>query len=165
MSAVTKKVKVRKIRRVEKRITHLQRLRLSYLLGGARGNNHGITGPKRRGEDWTDCSGFALYLLRVAGIDVKDKNGWTGTLATEGREGTSPYLTLYIKEPYKTEGHVIIRLRHHPRWRQFLGMAPRWRWAECGGYDNPRPGGGPTWFRPSGRRVAEFTHVRHFPEL
>lgn len=159
------KIKERKVRRAEKVTKKLQRKRLIYLLGGARGGTRGITGPKHNGEAWTDCSGFALYLCRVMGIHCEEPNGWTGSLVKEGESGTSPWFTLYIKEPQNVEGHVIIRFRHHPRWRKMFGLAARWRWAECGGYDNPTPGGGPTFFRPTESRVKEFTHIRHFPQL
>lgn len=162
---VEEKTKLRKVRRAEKKTKKLQRMRLGYLLGGARGNPDGITGPRGKGDDWTDCSGFALYLCRVMGINNENKNGWTGTLVNEGKEGTSPYFTLYLKEPEQTEGHVIIRFRHHPRWRRMFGLAARWRWAECGGFDNPNPGGGPTFFKPTESRVNEFPFKRHFPEL
>lgn len=155
----------RKIRRGEKAITHLQKLNLIYLLGGARTSN-GIVGPRGRGVAWTDCSGFVGFILRVIGVKLKSLSPlWTGTLKDEGEPGEGNVLTLYIKEPLNTEGHVIMRLRHHPRWRKALGLAAKWRWAECGGMDNPHPGGGPTWFKPTDARIAEFPIRRHFPEL
>lgn len=159
--------KLKRIRRVEKAITRLARMNLIYKLGGARAySGRGeITGPAGPGAAWTDCSGFVLYLLAIAGVNLRWPNGWTGTLAQEGLEGTSPYLTVFLKEPEQTEGHTILRLRHHPRWRQLLGMAARYRWAECGGIDNPRAGDGPTWFRPTEERVTEFPYRRHFAQL
>lgn len=158
----TEKTKLRKIRRVEKAITHLQKLGLIYLLGGARSGGT-VHGPSGRGEAWTDCSGFACYLLKIAGIKLRHPDGWTGTLVEEGHKGMSDYLTLFLKEPEQTEGHVIIRLRKRPRWWHF--GAPKYRWAECGGMDNPRAGGGPTWFRPTPSRIAEFPYQRYFKEL
>jgi hypothetical protein len=158
--------KAKRIRRVEKAVGRLSRLSLIYKLGGARDYNpEHILEPSGAGVGWSDCSGFAAYLCAVAGLRLKHPAGWTGTLVEEGKQGTSPYLTLYIKDPYDTEGHVIVRLRHHPRWRRALGMAAKWRWAECGGRDNPKSGGGPTWFRPTDERVAEFPYQRHFEAL
>ncbi|MDX6609040.1 MAG: hypothetical protein QOF85_965 [Solirubrobacterales bacterium] len=154
--------KHKRIRRVEKAISQLVRMDLIYKLGGAREAN-GIGSPTGGGVAWTDCSGFVLYLLAVAGIKPRSPAGWTGTLVEEGREGWSSYLTLLLKEPEQTEGHVILRLRKRPRpWH--LGE-PRYRWAECGGRDNPRSGGGPTWFKPTPERIAEFPYHRHFKAL
>jgi hypothetical protein len=139
---------------------------LLYKLGGARGAGQGgIANPSGPGVGWTDCSGLAYYLLGVANIPVRYPGGWTGTLKVEGAEGLSPYLTLFIKEPDLVGGHVIIRLRHRPRWRRMLGMAAKFRWVECGGRDNPRPGGGPTYFRPTQARIEEFPVRRHFPDF
>jgi hypothetical protein len=158
--------KDRKMRRVEKAVSRLARLNLIYKLGGARVYSpQRMLEPTGSGVGWSDCSGFACYLLAVAGIKLQNPAGWTGTLVEEGSQGTSPNLTLFIKDPLDTEGHVIIRLRHHPRWRRALGMAAKFRWAECGGRDNPRSGGGPTWFRPTAERVAEFPYHRHFEAL
>jgi hypothetical protein len=158
--------KLRKIRRVEKAISRLQRMGLLYLRGGARQYDpQRMLAPTSKGQGWTDCSGLVQYVLAIAGIQLRNPAGWTGTLVAEGEAGTSPYLTLYLKEPEQAEGHVILRLRHHPRWRRLLGLAAKWRWAECGGSDNPQPGGGPTWFRPSDGRVAEFPYQRRFEAL
>lgn len=157
--------KLRRIRRVEKAVGALTRMNLVYKLGGARlyTPHQEILGPGAPGTAWTDCSGFALYLLAVAGVPLRNAAGWTGTLVNEGRAGTSEYLTLYLKGPTQTEGHVIVRLRKRPRpWHRGV---PRYRWAECGGNDNPRAGGGPTWFRPSRTRIAEFPFQRRFEQL
>ena len=144
----------------------LQSMHLLYKLGGARGGpENGIANPAGPGLGWTDCSGFAYYLLGIANVPVAQPGGWTGTLKSEGVEGTSPYLTLFLKEPDKIDGHVIVRLRHHPDWRRRLGMAAKFRWVECGGRDNPQAGGGPTYFRPTQARIAEFPIQRHFPDL
>jgi len=153
---------MRRARRVEKTITKLAAMDLIYLLGGGRATGH-ISWPATPGRAWTDCSGFACLLCQVAGIRLNFPAGWTGTLVEEGEEGTSPYFTLFIKEPLQTEGHVIIRLRKRPRWWHF--GQPKYRWAECGGRDNPRSGGGPTWFRPTAARIEEFPFRRHFPAV
>lgn len=152
----------KRIRRVEKAITRLSRMGLIYKLGGAR-TATGIAEPVGRGLPWTDCSGFAQYLCAIAGIQLRNPAGWTGTLVHEGQGGDSPIFTLLLKEPEQTEGHVIVRLRKRPRWWH-LG-APKFRWAECGGFDNPKPGDGPTWFRPTESRIAEFPYHRHFGVL
>jgi hypothetical protein len=155
--------KVARIRRVEQSISRLERLDLIYLLGGARGSR-AITPPAGAGVEWTDCSGFVLFELAVAGIQTRFPTGWTGTLAQEGSEGLSEYLTVFLKEPEQTEGHTILRLRHHPGWPHREGAA-EWRWAECGGRDNPHAGDGPTWFKPTDERIAEFPIRRHFRAL
>jgi hypothetical protein len=155
--------KMVRMRRVERSITELEDLDLIYLLGGARGA-HGIEPPRGHGQEWSDCSGFVLFELAVAHIQTKSPTGWTGTLVSEGSEGLSEYLTVFIKEPEQTEGHTILRLRHHPGWRHREGAA-EWRWAECGGSDNPHPGGGPTYFKPTDARIAEFPYHRHFKIL
>lgn len=154
--------KHKRIRRVEKAVSRLARMNLLYSLGGARGT-HGIANPVGPGTAWTDCSGLVLYLLAIAGIRTRYPSGWTGTLVQEGEAGESAFLTLFLKDPEQTEGHVIVRLRKRPRW--WHRGEPKFRWAECGGRDNPKPGGGPTWFRPSAERIAEFPYHRHFPVL
>lgn len=159
---MTKAQKDKRIRRVEKAVTKLSHMSLIYKLGGARGgpNHNAIENPIGDGLPWTDCSGFALYLMSVAGIKADNPAGWTGTLVQEGSEGESEYFTLFLKEPENTEGHVIVRLRKHPRpWHR--GQT-RYRWAECGGRDNPKSGGGPTWFKPTKARIAEFPFRRRF---
>lgn len=148
-----------RLRRGERLWTHLEKLELIYLLGGARSTGQ-IVGPSGRGAAWTDCSGAQLFDMRAMGLQPRSPAGWTGTLVEEGHEGTSPYFTLFLKEPEQTEGHVIGRRRHKPRVGQ-----DEWRWTECGGFDNPHAGGGPSWFEPTPERVAEFPYQRHFKVL
>lgn len=160
---MTRKEKLKRIRRVEKAVSNLSKMGLIYSLGGSRGGDHnGIHSPTRDGIPWTDCSGFALYLMSVAGIKAEHPGGWTGTLVTEGEGGTSEFFTLFLKEPQQTEGHVIVRLRKRPRWWH---RKPHYRWCECGGRDNPHAGDGPTWFRPTDSRIAEFPYQRRFNVL
>lgn len=155
--------KLRKIRRGERAVTDLERLGLHYLLGGARGAGGVILPPSGPRTGWTDCSGCQYYLLDVMGIPYdRSKPLWTGSLKDWGVEGYSEFFTLFLKEPDRVDGHVIARLRHRPGWRHRSGPA-RFRWVECGGFDNPKAGGGPTWFRPTKARVAEFPIRRHFP--
>jgi hypothetical protein len=159
---LTHQQKMKRVRRAEKAVTKLSRMGLIYKLGGARGGSghNAIENPSGDGVPWTDCSGFALYIMSVLGIKADNPAGWTGTLVSEGSEGESDYFTLFIKEAQQTEGHVIVRLRRRPRpWH--LGQT-RYRWAECGGRDNPRSGGGPTWFKPTLSRIAEFPDHRRF---
>lgn len=153
-----------KIRRVEKAITNLQKMGLLYLWGGARLNGH-MTPPTTNGQGWTDCSGFVEYLLAVA--NISNHAGSTFSLATEGQEGRGEIFTLFIKNEPVHDAHVIIRLRKRPRPWHF--GKTRYRWAECGGSDNPRPGGGPSWFTPGAKqgrrpedRIAEFPIHRNF---
>jgi hypothetical protein len=154
--------KLVKSRRVEKAISRLGRMRLIYKWGGARVGNH-IAEPVAAGLPWTDCSGFGLYLAAVADLHPENPVGSTFSMATEGREGTSDYFTWFIKNEPASDAHVIVRLRKRPRpWHR---GQPRYRWAECGGSDNPSAGGGPHWFQPSAARIAEFPIRRHFPEL
>jgi hypothetical protein len=148
-----------RLRRGERLWSHLEGLGLIYLLGGARENGQ-IVGPRGRGVDWTDCSGGQIYDLRAMGVQLRAPDGWTGTLVEEGHEGTSPYFTLFLKEPFQTEGHVIGRRRHQPR----VG-SDEWRWTEVGGFDNPHSGGGAAWFHPTPERIAEFPYHRHFKVL
>lgn len=162
---LTHKQKINHCRRAEQAIKGLEGKSLIYSLGGSRGGSehNGILSPSSSGIPWTDCSGFALYVMSILGIKAKHPAGWTGTLVEEGEEGVSSYFTLFLKEPQQTEGHVIIRLRKRPRWWH-LGK-PRHRWAECGGRDNPHPGDGPTFFTPTRARIAEFPYKRHFKEF
>lgn len=139
---------------------------LVYLWGGARGGRSMLP-PTARGQAWTDCSGLAQYLLAVGGVKLKNPVGSTFSLAEEGAAGKGELLTLFIKNVPASDAHVIIRLRKRPRPWHF--GKTRYRWAECGGSDNPRPGGGPTWFTPGatqGRRpedrIAEFPIHRNF---
>jgi hypothetical protein len=118
---------------------------------------------------WTDCSGFATYLLDVAGVKLKNEAGSTWSLAEEGEKGVGAYFTLFIKNNPGDE-HVIVRLRKRPRPWHF--GKTRYRWVECGGTDNGTAGGGPAYFTPGHgmgltpeQRIREFDiHVR-FPEL
>lgn len=157
------KAKMKRVRRVEKAAKKIMRMGTVYLRGGARGA-HGITPPPGPGLPWTDCSGADLYLAAVANLPIKAPNGYTGTAVLEGEDGESEYFTFFIKDPYEHEheGHMILRLRHHPLWRRALGMAAKWRWLECGGSDNPKSGGGLTYFKPTDDRVAEFPYRRRF---
>lgn len=149
-----------RLRRGEHLVSHLEALDLSYLLGGARSSGTHISGPLGKNDAWTDCSGFELYDRRAMGLMPRYPVGWTGTIATEGHEGSSPYYMVLLKEPEETEGHTIQRRRHKPR------VGPEvWRWTECGGSDNPHPAGGPTWFEPTAERIAEFPIHRYFKVL
>jgi len=156
--------KLKRIRRVEQAVSNLSKRGFIYAPGGSRGgsDHNGIQNPPSDGLPWTDCSGYALYLMSIAGIKATHPAGWTGTLVTEGEEGESEYFTLYLKEPEQTEGHVIVRLRKRPRWWH---RGPRYRWTECGGRDNPKSGDGPTWLRPTRSRVSEFPYHRRFRGL
>lgn len=153
--------KLQKARRIETAITSLMRMGLVYNLGGARFNGR-ITAPQHNGEAWTDCSGCGLYVKQVANIPSANGAGNTVSMAEEGKEGYSDYLTFFIKNPpgEVDNEHVIIRLRKRPRpWHRGV---PKYRWAECGGSDNPKSGGGPTWFKPTAERIAEFPIRRCF---
>lgn len=161
---MNQKARVR-IRRLEKAVSRLMRMRLSYVWGGARGHT-AMVPPTVRGQGWSDCSGFVQYVLAVAGIQLDNPVGSTWSLATEGSEGTGHLLTLFIKNPPGDE-HVIIRHRKRPRPWHF--GKTRYRWSECGGSDNPLPSGGPTWFTPGTKmgmkpadRIHEFPIKRNF---
>jgi hypothetical protein len=166
--------KLHRQRRGEKFITHVQSLDTDYLRGGARlevdGRWH-IAPPPAHGGPYTDCAGGAFITAAVMGLPVVEevaKTGegiWTGSLSKVGGEGWSDLFTLCLKYPFEEvpdEGHVIMRLRRNPRWYEDHSV-PRFRWAEVGGSDNPSSGGGMSWFEPTPERIAEFTHVRHFP--
>ena len=152
----------RLIRRGEREITRLKRLRLPYKLGGGRWWNGLRSGTTANGPG--DCSWLAMHICDVLGIHLKDPAGNTVSLAQEGEEGTSPYFTLFIKNPpgEVENEHIILRFR---RRRRLFGLLPKFKWAECGGSDNPTASGGPAWFRPTEERMAEFPIQRHFPEL
>jgi len=146
-----------RIRRIEKAITLVARRKLIYSYGGGRGATH-MYDPPASGS-WTDCSGFAQWLCQVGDIRLSNYVGSTWSLADEGTAGTSPYFTMFIKNTPGDE-HVIVRLRRRTRLgRKVLG---EFRWAQCGGRDNPNPGGGPSWFRPTNARIAEFPIHRKF---
>lgn len=150
----------KRIRRIEKAISTAARRGLIYSYGGGRGSTH-MTNPPSSGS-WTDCSGLAMWLCQVGDIRLKNYVGSTWSLAEEGEAGTSPNFTLFIKNNPGDE-HVIIRLRRRGALRRRL--LGDFRWAECGGSDNPKSGGGPSWFRPSDSRIAEFPIHRHFKGL
>lgn len=169
---MTHKQKLTIIRRGETAAKRLSRMGLQYALGGARIAGGKIAAPWAKFIKWTDCSGLAFYLLDVMNIEYpSDIIMSTAGLVTLGVEGESDYFTMYIKHPDSTtEGHVIMRFRKRPKpWH--LGI-PRYRWVECGGSDNPKPGGGPTYFIPGRgmgltwkQRIAEFPYHRCFPGL
>jgi hypothetical protein len=151
----------KRIRRIEKAISTVSRRGLIYSYGGGRAGSHMSTPPSS--GSWTDCSGFAMWLCQVGDIRLKNYVGSTWSLAEEGEKGESPYFTLFIKNNANHDEHVIIRLRRRGRLqRAILG---EFRWAECGGSDNPKSGGGPTWFRPTESRIKQFYIHRKFPEL
>lgn len=158
----------KRIRRVEKAVSRLQRMHLIYSYGGGRGSNTMIP-PTRSGQGWSDCSGLAQYLCAVADVHLKNAVGSTWSLAEEGEKGVSDNFTLFIKNNPGDE-HVIVRLRKRPKPWHF-GQT-KYRWAECGGTDNPSSGGGPSWFTPGKgmgmspeQRVKEFDIHRKFPGL
>lgn len=168
MSTLTHDQKMVKQRRMEHAVGRLQAKDLIYDLGGARFAGR-ITSPIGDGTAWTDCSGFAVFLIQVGGFPTghlfPDGVLWTGSIADNLPKGVSDYLTFFLKEPHETEGHVIIRLRQRPK--PFHKGVPHYRWAECGGSDNPHPGGGPTWLTPGramglsiAERVGEFDYHR-----
>lgn len=162
-------VNVRKrVRRMEKAASRLQRMRLIYVWGGGRGTG-AMSAPTTTGQGWSDCSGFAQYLCAVAGIELKNPVGSTWSLADEGQPGVSTVFTLFIKNPPGDE-HVICRMRKRPRPWHF--GKTKYRWVQCGGSDNPSSGGGPSWFTPGKgmgltpeQRIKEFPIRRHFEVL
>lgn len=144
----------RRIRSAEHEIARLQGLGLGYKLGGGRDCGPVPCGYKdfEFGDDGGDCSWLQYRVCHILGVPLKSPLGWTGTLQYEGREGRGKIYTIYIKEPENTEGHTI-GCFHHPA---------KDHWFECGGFDNPQPGDGPTWFHPTEERIAEFPIKRHF---
>lgn len=143
-------------------------MHLIYSYGGGRGSSAMIP-PTRSGQGWSDCSGLAQYLCAVADIHLKNSVGSTWSLAEEGEKGVSDNFTLFIKNNAGDE-HVIVRLRKRPKPWHF-GQT-KYRWAECGGTDNPSAGGGPSWFTPGKgmgmspeQRTKEFNIRRHWPGL
>lgn len=159
-------------RRGEHLVTHLERMRLIYLLGGARFGDR-IVGPTGKGDAWSDCSGGAFFVAAAMGLPVidifKGHPIWTGSFVDLLQEGESDYLTFHLKEPYETEGHVIFSMRERPK--PWHAGEPRYRFAEQGGTDNPHPGGGMTWLPHPGRgmglsvheRLSEFDYKRCIP--
>lgn len=158
---------IERIHEGEMLCTHLSKLGLSYLWGGARSCGKFMCKPVK-GKAWTDCSGCAQYVLEKIGIKLKDYVGSTFSLAEEGHPGWSDYLTLCIKNTPGDE-HIIIRWRKRPKPWHF--GRPRFRYFECGGSDNPSAGDGPSWFIPGlkmglgwKKRVREFYIIRNFDD-
>lgn len=158
---------MRRIRRGEKLVTKLSRMNLPYSYGGGRSGDH-IVDPVNR-KPWTDCSGCASYVAEEGyGIDLKIGAGSTWSLADEGQPGESHYLTFYIKNnPAGHDEHIIVRARKRPKPWHF--GRPRFRYWQCGGSDNPKANGGPSWFIPGLKmglswksRVAQFYIHRQF---
>jgi hypothetical protein len=150
-----------RIRRGETLTKRLMRMRLIYSYGGGRVAGH-ITTPLA-GQKWTDCSGFATYLLDAMGIKLRNDAGSTWSLAEEGEAGVGEFFTLFIKNAPGDE-HVICRLRQRPRPWHF--GKTKFRWVECGGTDNPhlaavprssRPARAWGWPRRSGSRNSTST--------
>jgi hypothetical protein len=145
------------IRRVEHSIKRLAAMDLIYGWGGARvgGPSPHIAAPAGKGLAWTDCSGLGLYEIAVVGFRLENPIGNTTSLLTEPRlaKGRGRWLTFLIKEipGQPDESHMLIEVRG--------------RHAECGGFDNPSAGGGPSWFKPSAARLEEFSHHLHIPGL
>jgi hypothetical protein len=159
----------KRFRRTEKFISRVARLNRPYKLGGGRRWD-----PPRTvlSEEGGDCSWWAMELAAKLGIKLKNPAGSTLSLAEEGSEGIGDLFTLFIKNPpgEVDNEHVIVRMRRRPLRSKVLtavrdALVGSHRWTECGGNDNPKPLGGPTWFRPTVSRVAEFPIRRHFPEL
>jgi len=158
----------KRVRRIEKAISRLQRMHLIYVYGGGRGGSAMIS-PTHSGQGWSDCSGLAQYLCAVGDVKLGNPVGSTWSLAEEGEKGANDIFTLFIKNNPGDE-HVIVRLRKRSRpWH--LGKT-KYRWAECGGTDNPQSGGGPSWFTPGRgmgltpeQRISQFDIRRHFKEL
>jgi hypothetical protein len=148
-------------RRGEVAISRISRKNTIYLLGGARFGDR-ITGPTGKGEPWTDCSGAAFFIAMVMGLPVRhifDGNPiWTGSFVDLLPKGESDFLTFFLKEPHVVDGHVIMRLRERPKpWHRGI---PRYRFAECGGSDNPHPAGGLHWLRNPGKGMGLSMHER-----
>lgn len=138
------------IRRVEHCISWLESQDDFYVFGGGR-----VGGPNPHMDLHSsgDCSWMGLGLCHVLGVDLKNPIGSTYSAAEEGEPGRGKYFTLLIKniagQPDESHMFVEVRGRH----------------AECGGFDNPKPRGGPAWFKPSDQRLEEFPIHRHFPGL
>lgn len=139
------------VRRMEHAIKHTAKLPLIYDFGGGRVNGR-IIAPPSSGT-WTDCSGYDCWLAAVLGVTLKNPAGNTTSFLEEGEKGRGKYVTFLIKEipGQPDESHMFVEVRG--------------RYAECGGFDNPDPGGGPSWFHPSAARLDEFPHHRHFKGL
>ena len=150
------------IRRIEKGAKLVSRRNLKYAYGGGRGATRMID-PPASGE-WTDCSGFAMWLCQEADVHLHNYVGSTWSLAEEGSEGESPWFTMFIKNnPEGHDEHIILRLRR--KWLIERKIFGEFRWVECGGSDNPTLLNGPTFFHPTPDRVRQFYIHRKFPEL
>lgn len=156
------------VRLIEQEGKRLSKMGLSYLWGGARTCGAFMCAPIK-GKPWTDCSGCAQWLLKLAGIKIKNYVGSTFTLAEEGHPGWSDYLTMCIKNDPASDAHIIFRLRKRPKPWHF--GRPRFRYFECGGSDNPSSGDGPSYFTPGlkmglfwKKRVREFYIQRNFDD-
>lgn len=156
-----------KVRRIESTAKRLERMGLHYNRGGARYADR-ITAPQHDGEAWTDCSGGSIFLCQVANIELPvNMIMSTWGLAEAGIEGESDYFTMFLKNTPGDE-HVINRFRERPKpWHRGI---PHYRWWEVGGSDNPRYGGGPSYFIPGrtmgltiAERLDEFPIRRCFP--
>lgn len=103
-----------RLRRGETLTKRLMRMNLIYSYGGGRVGGH-ITTPVA-GQKWTDCSGFATYLLDAMGIKLRNDAGSTWSLAEEGEAGVGEFFTLFIKNGTALgDEHVICRMRKRPR--------------------------------------------------
>lgn len=157
------------VRKGETLVSKLSHWTLPYSYGGGRVNGQ-IVAPVD-GKPWTDCSGCAIYIaVHGYGLKLKNAAGSTWSLAEEGQAGESRYLTFYIKNVVAGhDEHIIVRGRKRPRpWH--LGR-PRYRYWECGGSDNPKSNGGPSWFIPGlhmglawKSRVEQFYIHRNFDD-
>jgi hypothetical protein len=142
------------LRGAEHTVSRLEHLGLHYGFGGGRdcGNVPCMPRHYQAGDTGGDCSWLAAVLCFKLGQKVSWP-GSTYTLATEGREGEGKMFTMHIKNlADPAESHVIVEFKH----------PTHTRWAECGGRDNPTPGGGPAWFHPTDARIEEFAIKRHF---
>ena len=133
-----------KIRDVINEVDRLVKLRLPYVFGGGHWTPAPVNGP-------FDCSSFASRLWQM--LEPGLSTGTTYTLAEEGVEGEGDYFTLFINNvPGRPDwSHVIVRIKD----------GNTYRWCQCGGRDNPAPGGGPSWFHPTPARIQEFQTRRH----
>jgi hypothetical protein len=156
------------IRAIEKGAKLVSRRSLLYRLGGGRDFAHNRMFDPPQSGYWTDCSGYASWLIHLAekagGAKLLANGcGSTWSLAEEGLPGESKWLTMFIKNNGGDDQHIILRLRR--RWLIQRLIWGEHRWVECGGSDNPRLGNGPAWFHPSESRVREFYIHRRFRAL
>jgi hypothetical protein len=142
-----------RVRTGEREISRLAALGLYYGFGGGRNCGPHPCGDYSAGQVGGDCSWLVLRTCYIMGLPIKNWLGSTYSLAEEGSEGKGKLFTIHVKNPPDPhEAHTIMEF-HHPGHD---------RGAECGGSDNPHPRGGPSWFRPSAERIAEFPIKRHF---